>query len=74
MSKKEIRRKIYIYAHWQEIEEPVIMGVLQSELLRGKEIFSFKYDNTWLNSEYARLLDPELQLYIPILSKIFSFM
>lgn len=63
MSHKETKRKICVYAHWKEMEEPVLMGVLHSELLRGKEIFSFEYDKDWLNSEYAQLLDPDLQLY-----------
>lgn len=63
MSKKKTKRDVYIYAHWQEIEKPVIMGVLHSELLRGKEIFSFEYNDDWLKSVDAQLLDPELQLY-----------
>lgn len=58
MSKKETKREVYVYAYWQEMEEPVIMGILHSELLRGNEIFSFEYDNNWLKSEYAQLLDP----------------
>jgi serine/threonine-protein kinase HipA len=39
------------------------MGVLHAELLRGKEIFSFEYEKTWLQSEHAQMLDPDLQLY-----------
>ncbi|MBL4703928.1 MAG: HipA domain-containing protein [Flavobacteriales bacterium] len=39
------------------------MGEIQSERLKGKEIFSFEYDNDWLASGHAQLLDPELQLY-----------
>ncbi|PHR42633.1 MAG: toxin HipA [Fluviicola sp.] len=39
------------------------MGILQAELLRGKEIFSFEYDESWLKSGHAQLLDPDLQLY-----------
>ncbi|MBR9919656.1 MAG: HipA domain-containing protein [Bacteroidetes bacterium] len=39
------------------------MGVLHAELLRGKEIFSFEYDNGWLQSGQAQLLDPDLRLY-----------
>ncbi|TNE81229.1 MAG: type II toxin-antitoxin system HipA family toxin [Bacteroidetes bacterium] len=39
------------------------MGTLHSELLRGKEVFSFEYENAWLQSEYAQVLDPDLDLY-----------
>ena len=40
------------------------MGILHAEILRGKEIFSFTYDNDWLQSGHAQLLDPDLQLYV----------
>lgn len=52
-----------MYANWKEIDEPILMGELHSERLKGKEIFSFEYDKNWLASDHAQLLDPELQLY-----------
>jgi serine/threonine-protein kinase HipA len=57
------KRKIYVYADWQGITTPFLIGYLYSELLRGKEIFSFEYKEEWLKSENTFLLDPELQLY-----------
>lgn len=63
MSKEISKRKILVYAHWQGMHEPVLMGVLNTELLRGKEIFSFEYDKQWLKSPYAQWLDPDLQLF-----------
>lgn len=39
------------------------MGVLHSELLRGKEVFSFEYEQDWLQRGFAQVLDPELDLY-----------
>jgi serine/threonine-protein kinase HipA len=33
---------------------------LQSELLRGKEVFSFVYSKEWLSSNFAQTLDPDL--------------
>ena len=63
MSKNETKRKIYVYAHWQGMSIPVLIGSLYSERLKGKEIFSFEYSEDWLKSEYAFLLDPDLQLY-----------
>lgn len=58
--------KILVYADWKGTNGPILMGTLYSELLRGKEIFSFEYDDGWLNSKQALLLDPELQLYTGI--------
>ncbi|MCB0625487.1 MAG: HipA domain-containing protein [Saprospiraceae bacterium] len=55
--------EIWVFAHWKPLSEPVLMGRLQSELLRGKEVFSFEYDETWLRSEYGQQLDPDLRLY-----------
>lgn len=57
------KRKIYVYAHWQGIDNPFLIGNLYSERFRGKEIFSFEYAEAWLNSENAFLFDPNLQLY-----------
>ncbi|SMD32243.1 serine/threonine-protein kinase HipA [Reichenbachiella faecimaris] len=56
-------REIYVYADWQEMESPMLMGILTSEQLRGKEIFSFEYDKDWLASKFVHVLDPDLQLY-----------
>lgn len=63
MAKQNNKRTVYVYANWQEIGEPILMGELYSERLKGKEIFSFEYDKDWLASGYAQLLDPELQMY-----------
>ena len=57
------KREIYVYADWQELEGPMLMGVLAAESLRGKEIFSFEYDQDWLSSKFVQVLDPDLQLY-----------
>jgi len=63
MSEGSNKREIFVYAHWRHMDEPMLMGILNSELLRGKEIFSFEYDAIWLKSDYAQTLDPDLQLY-----------
>ncbi|MGD2034465.1 MAG: HipA domain-containing protein, partial [Bacteroidales bacterium] len=63
MTKSTTRRSILVYAHWLGISKPVFIGTLHSERLRGKEIFSFEYDEDWLKSEHAQQLDPDLQLY-----------
>jgi len=63
MNKTENKRAVYVYANWKETNSPLLMGILYAELLRGKEIFSFEYDDQWLHSEYVQQLDPDLQLY-----------
>jgi len=63
MAKQNNKRSIRVYADWAEMEAPKFMGVLNSDRLRGKEIFSFEYDGDWLKNGPAQLLDPNLQLY-----------
>ena len=39
---------------------PTLMGILHSDYIRGKEVFSFVYGKEWLQSREFRLLDPDL--------------
>lgn len=57
------KKSIWVYADWEGIEVPKLMGKLQAELLRGKEIFSFEYNPDWIKSPHSQILDPDLQLY-----------
>jgi serine/threonine-protein kinase HipA len=63
MAKKNNKRSISVYADWLSMERPLLMGILHSDRLKGKEIFSFEYDRDWLQNGPAQLLDPSLQLY-----------
>jgi len=63
MNRVTHKREIFVFAHWNGMENPLPMGVLFSERLRGKEIFSFEYNDEWLKTGNAHLLDPDLQLY-----------
>lgn len=56
-------KEIYVYADWIDLEGPHLMGTLKAELLRGKEIFSFSYDKSWLETGMAQELDPDLKMY-----------
>jgi len=56
-------REIEVWADWQELGSPVLMGHLRSSLTRGKEVFSFSYDDGWLKGRAARQLDPDLLLF-----------
>ena len=63
MARQGSKRTVYVYAHWKGMPEPMCMGCLYSERLRGNEVFSFEYDMDWLKRGPSQLLDPGLQLY-----------
>ena len=63
MAKKGAHRTIYVYADWVNLRKSDLMGLLHSTLLRGKEIFSFEYTETWLKSRSAQTLDPDLGFF-----------
>lgn len=54
---------IYVYVHWQGMNEPKRIGVLSAQQAKGKKAFSFEYDKDWLKTEKKFLLDPDIQLY-----------
>src|SRR6478735_2274459 len=56
------KKTIYVFADWEGIRKPQVMGTLLAATSRGKEIFSFHYDSIWLKSGNARILDPKLSL------------
>ena len=53
-------KDIYVYMDWQESDAPIQIGVLHSEVLRGKEVFSFENNTDWLTYKQFRALDPDL--------------
>ena len=55
--------EVHVFADWEEFSEPVLVGTLRSTLIKNKEHFRFRYDNDWLQSEYAQRIDPDLNLY-----------
>lgn len=57
-------REIVVYAHWQGMVDPLKVGVLRTDLVRGNEHFSFTYDSGWISSRFAQQIDPELHLFV----------
>ena len=55
---KQMSKNIFVYADWESISKPTLIGILNADLLRGKEIFSFEYDSQWLKNQQF-FLDPE---------------
>ena len=43
MAEKNTSRKIEVFAHWQGMPAPQLMGYLYAVNPRGKEVFSFEY-------------------------------
>ncbi len=54
---------IQIFSHPSDLLEPLLMGTLRADIVRGKEIFSFEYDPGFLKSDAVFELDPGLKLY-----------
>ncbi|MFI3261360.1 MAG: HipA domain-containing protein [Rikenellaceae bacterium] len=53
-------REIYVYMDWLGASEPIFIGCLTSNLIRGKEVFSYVNNDKWLRSSDFRNLDPDL--------------
>ena len=56
-------KEVYVFADWEEFDEPTLVGTLRSSVVKNKEHFSFAYDEAWLQSGFAQKVDPELELY-----------
>ncbi|WP_409038292.1 hypothetical protein [Mannheimia haemolytica] len=57
-----MNKRIYVFADWETFSQPELVGVLSSDVVRGKENFRFSYDNEWLSSPYVQQIDPNLYL------------
>jgi len=61
---KRNEQKIWVYADWQFLDGARLMGILTPQHIRGKEIFSFEYNDNWITSSgQALFLDPNLSMY-----------
>lgn len=56
-------KKILVYADWVDLPDTILIGVLTSDIVRGKEVFSFEYTEEWIKSSQSQYLDPDLQLF-----------
>lgn len=54
---------IYIYADWEGMSQPELIGVLSAHQAKGRKAFSFEYDKEWLRSKEQLLIDPDIQFY-----------
>jgi serine/threonine-protein kinase HipA len=56
-------KQILVYGDWIDLGDTMLMGILQAEQVRGKEVFSFSYTKEWLEKGPALVIDPDLGLY-----------
>jgi len=54
---------IIVYAHWEGMPDPIKMGVLSAQEVRGHLAWSFAYDEEWLETQSQLQLDPDLQWF-----------
>ncbi len=48
---------IFVYAHWQGMSDPQLIGTLSAHQGKGRKSFSFEYDTAWLKSKQSFILD-----------------
>jgi serine/threonine-protein kinase HipA len=54
---------IRVYADWQGMKEPKLIGILSAQQAKGKKAFSFEYSKEWIQSKEQILLDPDIGWY-----------
>lgn len=54
---------VWVYADWEDYQQPERIGKLRSDAIRSGEHFSFRYDEAWLIAPGALKIDPDLELY-----------
>lgn len=57
------RREIQIFAHWQGMSEPKLVGSLLVVQAKGHQAYGFRYNPAWISSAGQLLLDPEIGWY-----------
>ena len=56
-------KEILVFADWVGLPSVLKIGTLRSEKSKGEEVFSFEYDDLWLSSGHAQVIDPDLRLF-----------
>lgn len=56
-------RELFIYADFDWLDKPILVGELEYESLRGSDSYSFKYDNSWLRQYGSLSLSADINNY-----------
>ena len=54
---------IYVFADWETLGKPTLVGVLSAHFAKGKKAFSFEYDKDWLKTDEQRIFDPDIAFF-----------
>jgi len=54
---------IYVFADWEELGQPILIGLLSAHFGKAKKAFSFTYDKEWLKNKSHHILDPDIGFY-----------
>ena len=61
---EEKRKKIHVFTDWDSLDGASLMGELTAQHVRGKEVFFFAYNASWMVAHPKVLfLDPNLGFY-----------
>ena len=56
-------KTLYVYADFDWLDEPMLVGELGYKSLRGSDSYSFKYDNDWLRQYGSLYLSADINNY-----------
>ena len=56
-------QKLYVYADFDWLDKPLLIGELSCDSVRGNEIYGFSFDNEWLAKYGDIFLSDDLQNY-----------
>ena len=56
-------KTLYVYADFDWLDKPMLVGELGYESLRGSDSYSFKYDNDWLRQYGSLFLSADINNY-----------
>ena len=70
-------KKIYVYGDWESLGKEILIGTLNADVHKNKEVFSFEYDSDWIKNNPYSFFDSVLQLfrgpqYAPAEKKLFG--
>jgi len=58
-----VKTDVLVYAHWFGMNEPIKIGVLSAQEVRGSIVWSFNFEKNWLKQNPNVFLDPDLMSF-----------
>jgi len=58
-----LKTEIYVFAHWEGMSKPRLIGILGAQQAKSKKAFSFEYAKDWIQSNEQMILDPDIGWY-----------